>query len=104
MIMSCFFITINLKCFLNHCESEPACFLCIRFVYVPCPHNADVICQALHECLVDWPLEKKVSTILLTTAQQMIRLSTFCEKSWLLNLLWSRVNICICVVVHIYQI
>ncbi|KAM0865684.1 hypothetical protein ACQ4PT_043104 [Festuca glaucescens] len=37
----------------------------LRFAYVPCPHNGEVICQALYECLVDWHLEGKVSTITL---------------------------------------
>jgi hypothetical protein len=40
-------------------------FMCLRFAYVPCPHNGEVICQALYECLVDWHLENKVSTITL---------------------------------------
>uniref|UniRef100_A0ACD5W820 Uncharacterized protein n=1 Tax=Avena sativa TaxID=4498 RepID=A0ACD5W820_AVESA len=26
----------------------------MRFVYVPCPHSAEVICEALYECLVEW--------------------------------------------------
>ncbi|KAM0915430.1 hypothetical protein ACQ4PT_010836 [Festuca glaucescens] len=43
----------NLKSFLS------------RFAYVPCPHNGEVICQALYECLVDWHLEGKISTITL---------------------------------------
>ncbi|KAM0909401.1 hypothetical protein ACQ4PT_014853 [Festuca glaucescens] len=33
--------------------------LMVRFAYVPCPHNGEVICQALYECLVDWHLEGK---------------------------------------------
>ncbi|XBI57690.1 hypothetical protein VPH35_039038 [Triticum aestivum] len=37
----------------------------MRFVYVPCPHNAEVICEALHACLVEWHLEKKISTVTL---------------------------------------
>uniref|UniRef100_A0A8R7TNE6 AC transposase n=1 Tax=Triticum urartu TaxID=4572 RepID=A0A8R7TNE6_TRIUA len=37
----------------------------LRFVYVPCPHNAAVICQALHESLVEWHLERKISTVTL---------------------------------------
>ena len=34
-------------------------------MYVPCPHNAEVICEALHACLVEWHLEKKISTVTL---------------------------------------
>ncbi|XBI46752.1 hypothetical protein VPH35_110907 [Triticum aestivum] len=37
----------------------------LRFVYVPCPHNAEVICKALHESLVEWHLEGKISTVTL---------------------------------------
>uniref|UniRef100_A0ACD5Y5K0 Uncharacterized protein n=2 Tax=Avena sativa TaxID=4498 RepID=A0ACD5Y5K0_AVESA len=37
----------------------------LRFMYVPCPHNAEVICEALHACLVEWHLEKKISTVTL---------------------------------------
>ena len=32
---------------------------------MPCPHNAEVICEALHVCLVEWHLEKKISTVTL---------------------------------------
>ena len=32
---------------------------------MPCPHNAEVICEALHACLVEWHLEKKISTVTL---------------------------------------
>lgn len=37
----------------------------MRFAYVPCPHSAEVICEALYECLVEWHLERKISTITL---------------------------------------
>ena len=32
---------------------------------MPCPHNAEVICEALHVCLVEWHLEKRISTVTL---------------------------------------
>ena len=32
---------------------------------MPCPHTAEVICEALYECLVEWHLERKISTITL---------------------------------------
>ena len=32
---------------------------------MPCPHSAEVICEALYECLVEWHLERKISTITL---------------------------------------
>uniref|UniRef100_A0A8R7Q4Y7 AC transposase n=1 Tax=Triticum urartu TaxID=4572 RepID=A0A8R7Q4Y7_TRIUA len=37
----------------------------MRFVYVPCPHNIEVICEAVHACLVEWHIEKKISTLTL---------------------------------------
>uniref|UniRef100_A0A8R7UB65 AC transposase n=1 Tax=Triticum urartu TaxID=4572 RepID=A0A8R7UB65_TRIUA len=37
----------------------------IRFAYVACPHTVEVICEALYECLVEWHLERKISTITL---------------------------------------
>ena len=56
---------MNLNYFVNDCEDEPGCLLYIRFAYVPAPHNGEVICQALHECLLDWHLERKLSTVTL---------------------------------------
>ncbi|WVZ75364.1 hypothetical protein U9M48_023422 [Paspalum notatum var. saurae] len=37
----------------------------LRFLYVPHPHNAEVISEVLHDILCDWRIEKKVSTITL---------------------------------------
>ncbi|KAM0831309.1 hypothetical protein ACQ4PT_065611 [Festuca glaucescens] len=35
----------------------------LRFVYVPAPHTAAVLCEVLHEVLVEFHLERKISTI-----------------------------------------
>uniref|UniRef100_A0A1S4CH85 Zinc finger BED domain-containing protein RICESLEEPER 2-like n=1 Tax=Nicotiana tabacum TaxID=4097 RepID=A0A1S4CH85_TOBAC len=35
----------------------------LRFAYVPAPHDKDVLCGALVNCLFDWNLEQKLSTI-----------------------------------------
>ncbi|KAM0870527.1 hypothetical protein ACQ4PT_039950 [Festuca glaucescens] len=37
----------------------------LRFVYVPAPHIAAVLCDVLHEVLVEFHLERKISTITL---------------------------------------
>ncbi|WVZ95396.1 hypothetical protein U9M48_041165, partial [Paspalum notatum var. saurae] len=37
----------------------------LRFLYVPHPHNAEVISEVLHDILCDWRIKKKVSTITL---------------------------------------
>ncbi|KAL8478241.1 hypothetical protein ACS0TY_030221 [Phlomoides rotata] len=37
----------------------------VRFIYVPCPHTSAVICDALVDCLMDWNLDHKLSTLTL---------------------------------------
>jgi hypothetical protein len=36
-----------------------------RFIYVPAPHTAQVICEELYEALVEWNIDEKISTITL---------------------------------------
>ena len=36
-----------------------------RFLYVPAPHTADVIADLLHDVLLDWHIERNLSTITL---------------------------------------
>ncbi|KZV48003.1 hypothetical protein F511_34019 [Dorcoceras hygrometricum] len=36
----------------------------VRFIYVPCPHTAEVLANALVECLLDWNLDRKLSTLI----------------------------------------
>ena len=38
------------------------CAYC-RFIYVPAPHNAEVIAEQLHESLVEWNLDEKLLTV-----------------------------------------
>lgn len=38
------------------------CAYC-RFIYVPAPHNADVIAEQLYESLVDWNIDEKLTTV-----------------------------------------
>ncbi|CAA0839559.1 Unknown protein, partial [Striga hermonthica] len=35
------------------------------FMYVPCPHTTNVICEALFDCLMDWNIDSKLSTLTL---------------------------------------
>uniref|UniRef100_A0A8R7URY7 AC transposase n=1 Tax=Triticum urartu TaxID=4572 RepID=A0A8R7URY7_TRIUA len=35
----------------------------MRFIYVPAPHNAEVIADQLHESLVKWNLDEKLLTV-----------------------------------------
>ena len=39
----------------------PSC----RFIYVPAPHTAEVICEELYEALVEWNIDEKISTVTL---------------------------------------
>ena len=38
---------------------------CCRFIYVPAPHTAEVIAGVFHEVLLDWHIERNLSTITL---------------------------------------
>ncbi|CAN6579011.1 unnamed protein product [Malus baccata var. baccata] len=49
----------------------------IRFIYVPCPHTAETLSDVLMECLLDWNLDRKLSTLTVdncTTNDKMIDL------------------------------
>ncbi|KAL5570406.1 hypothetical protein UlMin_026981 [Ulmus minor] len=35
----------------------------LRFMYVPCPHNAETVSDALMGCLMDWNVDHKLSTL-----------------------------------------
>ncbi|XP_072078898.1 zinc finger BED domain-containing protein RICESLEEPER 2-like [Arachis hypogaea] len=35
----------------------------VRFIYVPAPHTAEVLSEVLVDCLMDWNLDRKVSTL-----------------------------------------
>ncbi|KAF7812050.1 zinc finger BED domain-containing protein RICESLEEPER 2-like [Senna tora] len=55
----------------------------VRFIYVPAPHNAEVLCNVLVECLLDWNLDRKISTLTLdncTTNDAMDGLSTIYDS------------------------
>ncbi|TXG73028.1 hypothetical protein EZV62_001607 [Acer yangbiense] len=47
----------------------------LRFIYVPCPHTAETLCEALNDCLMDWNIDRKLSSITVdncSTNKQMI--------------------------------
>lgn len=35
----------------------------MRFIYVPCPHTKEVLCDQLLECLMDWNMDRKLSCL-----------------------------------------
>jgi hypothetical protein len=46
------------RCYIN------VLFYC-RFIYVPAPHTAEIICEELYESLVEWNLDEKISSVTL---------------------------------------
>ena len=47
----------------------------IKFIYVPCPHTAEVLSDTFMDCLLDWNLDSKMSTLTVdncTTNDDMI--------------------------------
>ncbi|KAL8546490.1 hypothetical protein ACS0TY_006287 [Phlomoides rotata] len=49
----------------------------IRFIYVSCTYTAEVLCEILVDCLMDWFIDRKLSTLTLdncTTNDDMINL------------------------------
>ncbi|XP_024041424.1 uncharacterized protein LOC112098931 [Citrus clementina] len=35
----------------------------MRFIYVPAPHSGEVMCNELYECLMEWNIDRKLSTV-----------------------------------------
>ncbi|KAH9650377.1 BED-type domain-containing protein [Citrus sinensis] len=35
----------------------------MRFIYVPAPHSGEVMCNELYECLMEWNVDRKLSTV-----------------------------------------
>jgi hypothetical protein len=67
-----FFLLGNYKLqhfvFLSYANCPPQSlmiFYCCRFIYIPAPHTAEVITHVLHEVLLDWHIEKNLSTLTL---------------------------------------
>ncbi|GER44473.1 HAT family dimerisation domain containing protein [Striga asiatica] len=77
----------------------------LRFMYVSCPHTADVICESLFGCLMDWNIDSKLSTLTLdncTTNDFAVgMLSILMNKFSPDSLLLSDVTYT-CVVLHIF--
>ncbi|KAH9761531.1 BED-type domain-containing protein [Citrus sinensis] len=47
----------------------------LRFIYVPSPHTADALCNELVQCLLDWNVDRKLSSVTLdncTTNDAMV--------------------------------
>ena len=61
-----------------------------RFLYVPCPHTAEVLAETLVNCLLEWNIDSKLSTLTVdncSTNNAMIEyiLEKFSGSAFLLN-------------------
>jgi hypothetical protein len=51
--------------------------ICFRFIYVPSPHTKEVLSTVLLECLLEWNVDRKLSTVTVdncTTNDAMMRI------------------------------
>uniref|UniRef100_A0A2N9H0X0 Cyclic nucleotide-binding domain-containing protein n=1 Tax=Fagus sylvatica TaxID=28930 RepID=A0A2N9H0X0_FAGSY len=49
----------------------------LRFIYVPSPHTKEILCNVLLECLFEWNIDRKLSTVTVdncTTNDAMLRM------------------------------
>ncbi|KAK2656262.1 hypothetical protein Ddye_009314 [Dipteronia dyeriana] len=62
----------------------------IRFIYVPCPHTSKMLADVMMECLHDWNIEHKLSTLTMdncSTNNAMIRI--LLDMLFDVSLLWN---------------
>ncbi|TXG74484.1 hypothetical protein EZV62_003063 [Acer yangbiense] len=54
----------------------------LRFIYVPCPHTAETLCEALNDCLMDWNIDHVFARLSVREKQYKIEiLGTDCRLS-----------------------
>nr|XP_048321651.1 zinc finger BED domain-containing protein DAYSLEEPER-like [Ziziphus jujuba var. spinosa] len=71
----------------------------IRFVYVPCPHTSEVLCNVFMDCILDWNIDGKLSTLTLdncSTNDALVNLlldklpnSSFLLKGQFFHMRWN---------------
>ncbi|KAG5059704.1 hypothetical protein JHK85_000745 [Glycine max] len=75
----------------------------VRFIYVSAPHTSIALVEVLVQCLMDWDLDWKLSTLTVdnySTNDAMIE--CIIERKFCLGLLFWVVNSFTCVLVLIY--
>lgn len=60
----------------------------IRFIYIPCPYTADVLCDALINCLMDWNIDQNLSTLTLDNCSTNDSLVNLLLNKLYSNTLW----------------
>lgn len=55
----------------------------VRFIYVPCPHTKEVLCEQLLSCLMDWNIDRKISSITVDNCS---------TNDAMIDLLWDKLD------------
>ncbi|KAI8539165.1 hypothetical protein RHMOL_Rhmol09G0160200 [Rhododendron molle] len=55
----------------------------LRFIYVPCPHTKEVLCDQLLNCLMDWNIDRKISSITVDNCS---------TNDTMIDLLWDKLD------------
>ncbi|KAG5557770.1 hypothetical protein RHGRI_007881 [Rhododendron griersonianum] len=55
----------------------------LRFIYVPCPHTKEVLCDQLLNCLMDWNIDMKISSITVDNCS---------TNDAMIDLLWDKLD------------
>ncbi|KAF7147431.1 hypothetical protein RHSIM_Rhsim03G0207300 [Rhododendron simsii] len=55
----------------------------LRFIYVPCPHTKEVLCDQLLNCLMDWNIDRKISSITVDNCS---------TNDAMIDLLWDKLD------------
>ncbi|KAG5520426.1 hypothetical protein RHGRI_033120 [Rhododendron griersonianum] len=55
----------------------------LRFIYVPCPHTKEVLCEQLLNCLMDWNIDRKISSITVDNCS---------TNDAMIDLLWDKLD------------
>ena len=79
--------------------------ICFRFIYVPSPHTKEVISTVLLECLLEWNVNRKLSTVIVdncTTNDAMIRI--LLEKLQVSSLVLGGSLLQMCCAAHILNL
>ena len=56
------------------------CFFFSRFVYVHSPHTKEILFDVLLEFLLDWNMDRKISTITVDSSSNDGMINILCEK------------------------
>ncbi|KAK3204788.1 hypothetical protein Dsin_018834 [Dipteronia sinensis] len=59
-----------------------------RFIYAPCPHTAETVCEALHDCVMAWNIDRRLSTLTVDNCSTNDKVIEFMLEKLNKNDLW----------------